>query len=226
MFVPLMLSLLLPAAVPAPTLVNPSAADPPAPIKVWLSDDVFTRGDRARLHVQTAQDGYLVVLRADADGHIRVLFPDDPGDSNFVRGGRKLEIRGRGGREAFTVDERAGSGGGGGGTVLAARSSTPLKFDEFTRGGHWDYHSLSTQAADSDAEGALLDIAQRMAGDHFDYDVVSYTVSNQPRYRRYAGWYNPWVDPFYYPCFGCGPRFGLRVGFVFGRPYRYRRFRW
>lgn len=220
MFLSLTLSLLLPAAVPAATFANPSAADPPPPIKVWLSDDVFMRGDRARLHVQTAQDGYLVVLRADADGHIRVLFPVDPGDSNFMRGGHKLEIRGRGDRDAFTVDERAGSG-----TVLAARSSTPLKFDEFTRGGHWDYHTLSAQAADSDAEGALLEIAQRMSGDHFDYDVVSYTVSNQPRYRRYAGWYNPWVDPFYYPCFGCGPGFGLRVGFVFGRPYRYRLFR-
>ncbi len=215
MFLPLTLSLLLPAAMPSSSLANPSASDPPPPIKVWLDDDVLMRGDRARLHVKTVQDGYLVVLRADAEGHIRVLFPVDPGDSNFVRGGKKLEIRGRGGREAFTVDEREGSG-----TVLAARSATPLKFDEFTRGGHWDYHALSSQAADSDAEGALLDIAQRMAGDHFDYDVVRYTVSNQPRFRRYAGWYNPWYDPFYYP------RFGLRVGFIFGRPYRYRRFGW
>jgi len=172
MFLPLLLSLVLPpsppTAVPTSSLTTTSS-DPL--IKVWLSDDVFMRGDRARLHVQTAQDGYLVVLRADADGHIRVLFPVDPGDSNFVRGGRKLEIRGRGGREAFTVDEREGSG-----TVLAARSTTPLKFDEFARGGHWDYRTLSTQAADSDAERALVDIAQRMAGDHCDYDEVSYTV--------------------------------------------------
>src|SRR3989442_9114778 len=110
MFLPLTLSLLLPAAVPSPSLANLSASDPP--IKVWLSDDVLMRGDRARLHVKTVQDGYLVVLRADADGHIRVLFPVDPGDSSFVRGGKKLEIRGRGGREAFTVDEPQGSGGG------------------------------------------------------------------------------------------------------------------
>src|SRR2546425_7312371 len=27
-----------------------------------------------------AEDGYLVVLRADADGRVRVLFPLDPGD--------------------------------------------------------------------------------------------------------------------------------------------------
>src|SRR3989449_4745117 len=207
MFVPLMLSLLFPppapSAVPSPSLTNPSSSDPP--IKIWLSDDVLMRGDRARIHVKTTQDGYLVVLRADADGHIRVLFPVDPGASNVVRGGRKLEIRGRGGREAFTVDEREGSG-----TVLAARSTTPLKFDEFARGGHWDYRTLSTQAADGDAERALLDIVQRMAGDHFDYDEVSYTVSNQPRYRRYAGWHGPWYDPFYYP------RFRLPVGFIFG----------
>src|SRR2546428_11617355 len=126
MFLPLTLSLLLPAAVPSSSLANPSASDPP--IKVWLSDDVLMRGDRARLHVKTVQDGYLVVLRADADGHIRVLFPVDPGDSNFVRGGKKLEIRGRGGREAFTVDEREGSG-----TVLAGRSTTSLKLDAVAR---------------------------------------------------------------------------------------------
>src|SRR3989475_3935890 len=188
MFVPLMLSLLLPpltpSAVPSPSLANPSAADPP--IKVWLSNDVLMRGDRARMHVKATQDGYLLVLRADADGHIRVLFPVDPGDSNFVRGGRKLEIRGRGGREAFTVDEREGSG-----TVLAARSTTPLKFDEFARGGHWDYRTLSPQAADRDAAPALPGIGQRMAGQPFRYDQESYTVSNPPRYPRYAGRDNP-----------------------------------
>src|SRR2546426_1006960 len=128
MFVPLMLSLLLPpptpSAVPSPSLANPSAADPP--IKVWLSNDVLMRGDRARMHVKATQDGYLVVLRADAAAHIRVLF---------------------------------------------------------------------------DSEGGVTG------------------VPTHPRSRRYAGWYNPWYDPFY------SPGFGLRVGFIFGRPYRYRLFR-
>ncbi len=221
MFVALALSLLLPAGAPGVAgAVVPAARPDDPPIKLWLSDDLFERGDRARVRVETADDGYLVVLRADADGRVRVLFPLDPGDDNFVRGGRKYELRGRGDRAAFAVDEREGSG-----TVLAARSVTPFRFDEFVRGDHWDYRVLSAQQVGDDAEAGLLDIVQRMAGDHYDYDVVTYTVSRREHYRGYAGWY----DPFYSPCFGCGsgsygPRFRFGVSIVFGHPYRYRPF--
>jgi len=87
------------------------------PVTVRLNHDQFDPGDRARVYVQSAQDGYLVVLHADAAGRIRVLFPLDPTDDDFVRGGRKFEIRGRGDRDAFQVEGTDGSG-----TVLAAVS--------------------------------------------------------------------------------------------------------
>ena len=86
MFVPLMLSLLLPpptpSAVPSPRLANPSAADPP--IKVWLSNDVLMRGDRARMHVKATQDGYLVVLRADGERSLLILSGAIPGPRNSI----------------------------------------------------------------------------------------------------------------------------------------------
>src|SRR6266571_719417 len=111
--------------------VKPS--DPP--IRITLnSDGYYERGDRAKVRLRVADDGYVVVLRADADGRVRVLYPLDPGDDAFVRGGETIELRGRGDREAFYVDEREGSG-----VVLAARSATPFKFDAFARGDHWDY---------------------------------------------------------------------------------------
>src|SRR5256885_7672045 len=107
------------------------------PIKISLNqDNYFQRGDRARVKVRTAEDGYVVVLRSDAQGRVRVLFPLDPTDDDFVRGGRTLEVRGRGDREAFYVDDADGAG-----LVLAARSAAPFKFDEFVRGDHWDYRS-------------------------------------------------------------------------------------
>ncbi len=226
MLVALTLSLLLPATTPATVGAAARSDDPP--IRIKLSDDAFARGDRARVRVKTAQDGYLVVLRADADGRVRVLFPLDPGDNSAVRGGREIEVRGRGDREAFTVDEREGSG-----TVLAARSVVPFRFDEFVRGGHWDYRALSapragddsTQRVGGDAEAALLDIVERMAGDnHYDYDVVRYAVSARAPVRRYAGWYGPWYDPFYYPVYG--PGFGFRTTIVFGRSRFGRHRRW
>src|SRR5690349_24692620 len=100
-----MLSLLgtAPASAGAPA-VAATSDDPP--IKVWLNHDDFQRGDKARVNVKTGEDGYVVVLRADADGRVRVLFPLDPSDDDFVRGGETIEVRGRGDREAFYVDDR------------------------------------------------------------------------------------------------------------------------
>src|SRR3954464_11208228 len=81
------------------------------PIQIWISDNRrFLPGDRAKVQVRTREDGYLLVLHADPDGHLRVLFPIDPNDDTFVRGGRKYEIRGRGGRESFTTDDVKGRG--------------------------------------------------------------------------------------------------------------------
>src|SRR5881397_2420007 len=81
MFAPLLFALLL----------TPHPDDPP--VRAWLKGgDDFVRGDHARVQLQIAEDGYLVVLRADADGRVRVLFPLDPGDDDFVRGGRTFEL--------------------------------------------------------------------------------------------------------------------------------------
>ncbi|MBI1968121.1 MAG: DUF4384 domain-containing protein [Gemmatimonadetes bacterium] len=216
MLAPLLLALVL--HVPAPD--NP-------PVRVSLKGgDAFLRGDRARVQVRVQEDGYVVVLRADADGRVRVLFPLDPGDDAFVRGGKTFEIRGRGGREAFFVDEREGTG-----LVLAGRSTDPFRFDEFVRGDHWDYRVLGAARVRDDPEAGLLDIVRRMAGgNRFDYDMAPYTVESPGAYRSHVAFYpfsyHRYYDPFWGACFGCygwyRPRSYFSIGFVFGSPYRYR----
>lgn len=240
----MMLALLLSfAGAAAP---NPRAAvrsdDPP--VKIWLNHDTYRRGDKARVNVRLSDDGYVVVLRADTDGRVRVLFPLDPSDDAFVRGGETIEVRGRGDREAFYVDDRDGSG-----VVLAARSVAPFKFDEFVRGDHWDYRVLTARDAGDDKEAALVDIVQRMAGDgHFDYDAVTYGVGSERAYYdsyypSYSmvhfgyGWGSPYgygyystcYDPFFYdpflcydPLFYAPYRYGFTYGFGFGYPYYFR----
>src|ERR1700756_2768113 len=94
-----------------------------SPVTVQLNHDQFTVGDHARVYVQSEQDGYLVVLHADADGRIRVLFPLDPTDDDFIRGGRRFEVRSRGDRDAFQIESGDGSG-----TVLAAVAKDPFNF--------------------------------------------------------------------------------------------------
>src|SRR3989441_12829493 len=99
----MMLALAVSLVLPAPSAAV--ASDAP-PIHVWLNqDNYFVRGDRAKVYVRAAADGYLVVLRADADGRLRALFPIDPSDDTFIRAHKKLEVRSRGDREAFARSE-------------------------------------------------------------------------------------------------------------------------
>src|SRR6266513_3199095 len=127
-----LLRAILPALAP-----DVPQADGPDPITVKLNHEQFSRGDKARVYVQAAQDGHLVVLHADPQGRIRVLFPADPTADDFVRGGRRVEVRGRGDRDAFLIDTDDGSG-----TVLAAVSPDPFTYASFVRNDHWDFRAL------------------------------------------------------------------------------------
>ncbi len=213
MLLPLLLLHSLGAAA-APATVRTVAADPP--VRVWFnSDGNYELGDRAKVYAQAAKDGNLVVLRADANGHVRVLFPVDPGGDQRVRAGKKVELKGRGGREAFVADDTTGHG-----TVLAAVSQTPFRFDQFQNDGHWDFDALDSVSVRADPEAGLMDLVQQMqgTGEHFDYDVATYTVSPPPRYIGWVhpygggGWWDPWYDGYWY-----GPRLG--VGLRFGGPF-------
>src|SRR5438034_7004578 len=55
----------------APATTRSAAPDPP--VRVWFnSDGNYQYGDRAKVYAKAAEDGNLVVLRADASGQVRV----------------------------------------------------------------------------------------------------------------------------------------------------------
>jgi hypothetical protein len=217
-----MLALLaLSLALPVSTTEVPNRVEPA--IQVRLSDDFYFRGERAKVRFKAERDGYLVVLRLDGEGRIRPLYPVDPSDSSFVRGGKDFEIRGRGDRDAFTVDERDGTG-----YVIAAISEAPFDLSQFTRGSHWDLRALSEATTGDDPEMTLLDVIDSLAAGHFEYDLASYTVGGNRRDHVYRTrpwfgrplYYDPWYhgyDPFYGP----GHRFSF--GFSFGGYRGHRR---
>ena len=182
MFTALLLPLLL-AGTPPGAAAQAAGGDDPA-IQIWISNDRrFLPGEQAKVQVRTREDGYLLVLHADPDGHLRVLFPIDPKDDNFVRGGRKYEIRGRGGRESFTADDRTGRG-----TVYAAVAHDPFSFDQFVLSDHWDYRTLAPQRLSADPEPELNDLVRRMVVDgSFDYDVLTYDVIERVVYADSYG---------------------------------------
>ncbi len=222
MFSALLLPLAL-AGAPAGPVVAPND-DPP--IQIWINNDRrFYPGDRAKVQVRTEEDGYLIVLHSDPDGHLRVLFPLDPRDDNFVRGGRKYEIRGRGGRESFDVDVSSGRG-----MVYAAVSRDPFRFDDYVLSDHWDYRKLAPQRLPKEPESELTDLVRQLAQGSFDYDVLTYDIGERPRYASssytyYDNYYDPfyynsWYDPWCYGYYGCG-RYGssFRVSLFFGSRY-------
>jgi uncharacterized protein DUF4384 len=208
--------LFLLSASPGVTLAATPGTTANPPVRAWFnSDGAYERGDRAKVYARAAQDGYLVALQADPHGHVRVLFPIDPDGSQQVRAGKKTELKGRGGHEAFVVDDTSGRG-----TVLTAFSKTPFRFDSFDKNGHWDYDRLSGQPIADNPEAGLMDIVQQMqtSGEHFDYDVATYVVSTPPYVRLYP---RPWPGWWGY---AYGPRAGL--GFLYGPRHYYRPWGW
>ena len=217
MFATLALSLLSAAAPPV------AKADDPA-IRLKLSEENYSRGDRAKVKVRSDEDGYLLVVRVDGDGRVRMLYPQRPDDEGRITGGKDFEVRSRGDREAFVVDENSGSG-----AVLAAWSDQPFRFDQFDRNGHWDYRALSDEKITGDRESALLDLVDKMTDGKYQYDVAQYTV-DEPGYTSHysVGYYSPWWDGYYGTCWGCGfgPRWRIGVGFGFGGGHVWRGRRW
>ena len=213
-------ALLLPFFLAADSgAAQPSAAahvDPP--IQVWLNNEGrFFPGDHATVEVRTEDDGYLLMLQVDPEGYLRVLFPVDPDKDNFARGGKRYEVKGRGGREAFETDAK------GRGTVYAAVSRQPFRFEGFVTGGHWDYGALTPSRLANDPEQELNDLIRRMAQGDFDYDLLNYDVVEHTTYADYSSHYHgsAYHDAWCYTFCGAayyGSPFGVSI--VLGWPYR------
>ena len=206
-------------------------------VELWTNhgNAVYTRGQKARVYVRADRDAYITIFRVDTDGRVRVLFPHDPWEDNFARGGREYEIQGPGGRDAFHVQDYPGVG-----YVFAVASADPFSFDPILTAGHWDYRVIADGRVRGDPYVALTDIAvQILPPDYadWDYDIVPYYVERHYDYPRflcydchsYASrvYWNPYYysctsfriviydDPWYYPY-----RYYRGTRVVFVRPYR------
>jgi len=206
-------------------------------VSVWTDrgDDPYQTGRSARVYVRADGDAYVTILRVDTDGQIRVLFPRDPWEDNFVRGGREFEVQDTRDNDAFYIDDYPGVG-----YIFAVASPDPFDYDAITSGDRWDYRVVSDGRVRGDPYVALTDLAQRIVPENdtdWDYDLVPYYVERHydyPRflcydchsYASYSAW-DPYAyscvrfrivvfdDPYYYPYRYYG---GTRV--VFTRPYR------
>ncbi len=196
-----------------------ASADPR--ITVWTNHDQspYNRGNRVRVYVRPESDGYITVVRIDTDGRVRVLFPREPWEDNFARGGRTFEVLDRGDR-AFVVDDYPGVG-----YVFAIASPDPFDFDSYVLGDHWDYRTIADGRVRGDPYVTATDFAARIAArGTYDYDIIPYYVEQHYDYPRFVCYdchtyvsYRYW-DPYRYHC----SRFRLVIyDNSYYYPYRY-----
>ncbi len=197
---------------------------------------VYNRGDRVRLYFRLDQDAFVTIFRVDTDGRVRVLFPREPFEDNFARGGREFEVDGQQLRnEAFTIDDYPGVG-----YLFAVASADPFVYDGIESGDHWDYRVIADGRVRGDPYVAMTDLAEKIVPEGYvdwDYDVVSYNVERHYDYPRFLcydchsyvsySYWDPYYtscvqfrmyvydDPWYYPY-----RYYGGTNVVFVRPYR------
>ena len=208
-FLALSLALLVP--VPARALSDP-------PIRLRLSDHTLMSGQGEKIHVRTAENGYLLVLRTDTQGNVRMVFPVNPSDDDAVQAGRDVEIRGRGDRDAFSAFEEPGTG-----TVLAAFADHPFNFSNFETNGHWTRAGLVADSSLSDPESAMLHVVDGMSTTPYTYDLAGYAVQDHTYRPVYGGWYDHWWDSSYGPWYSpwYGGAYGIWPGYPYPYPYVY-----
>jgi len=158
--------------VAAPSGAQHPVADPSIPVRLVLSQVRYAPGAHGRVYVRVGTGGYLMVLHAQPDGHVQIVFPLDPGDNPYVYPDSEIEIRARGNRDAFTVDDSSGTG-----TWYAAISRKPFHFDPISVSTHWDYRDIPHVLAVRDAEDDLTALIQRVATAPFEYDIVQYRIT-------------------------------------------------
>ena len=206
-------------------------------VEIWTDrgDDPYASSQGVRVHFRTEQDAYVTILRIDTDGRVRVLFPREPWQDNFARGGRDYEVPGRDSRDAFYIDDSPGVG-----YIFAVVAGDAFVYDALESHDHWDYRAIADGRIHGDPYVAVTDLAERIVppayGD-WDYDLAPYYVQRHYDYPRFLCYdchspvnYSSWSpydyscvrfrivvydDPYYYPYRTYG---ATRV--VFTRPLR------
>jgi hypothetical protein len=217
----------------------PAGDAAPPGIRLWTSHgEVYRRGEHVRVFFRTEQDAHVTIFRVDTDGRVRVLFPREPWEENYVRGGYTYDVPNYGQHDAFVVDDDPGVG-----YVFGVASAEAFAYDPLTSSNHWDLQLVSDGGRiHGDPYQSLEELVQRIIPPGYtDYDthLLPYDVERHYDYPRfvcydchsYVGWaawdpYAAWCprytlfvyrDPFYfYPSYWYPTRYygGTRVVYV------------
>ncbi len=172
----------IPSLLGVPAAKLTVAADSPVSVRLLLDHERYAPGSTGQVRVTIGRNGYLLVLYSDPTGHVRVAFPLDPSNPSSVTKDTTIEIRARGDRDAFIVDDSSGVG-----TWYAAISSEPFQFDSIQVSHHWDYRAIPRVRDPASAERELTEFVERIQSSRFEYDIVSYSIGTDSIASSSAG---------------------------------------
>lgn len=182
------------------SVVAQSIADREGP-RVSVRADMTTMSGsrRVRAHFHVDDDAYVVIGHIGPDGVLRIVFPTDPHDDGFVKGGRSYQTP-----EFFAgfTDEYAyrirtsslfrqtsaehDSYDGGLGYVFVIASWRPMHVDQFSTEGRWDTFELADIDYLRDPRPAVHELASLLVGDNPEAYTVKF-ASYMNTLATYAG---------------------------------------
>ena len=139
--------------------------------------------------IRVSEDAYVVVVASDFDGRYRVVFPESPEESGFVRAGAPHKLSkffaGFGsaglaqvGRSAFSIHPVGTQGTRG--ALVAIASARPLQLSRITEGGvYWSETELERVLRYLSAPTAAYALGRELSlvGQEFDVDYSGFVQS-------------------------------------------------
>jgi len=169
---------------------------PRVSIRAEISSFADSRRIRGVFHLD--DDAYVVVGHIDADGVLRIAFPNEPTDDGFVRGnhsyqtseffaGFNSEYRFRARNSVFgTAALSPNAYDGRLGYVFVIASWRPMHFDRFQTENAWDSFELADENYMRDPRPAIHELATLLAGDNTEAYTVKFARYSDTQFL-YAG---------------------------------------
>jgi len=157
---------------------------------------------RVRANFQAEDDAYVLVGHIDADGVLRITFPEQPGDDGFVKGNHSYQTpeffagfadqynyRLRSGLLYRSAAAESDSYDRGVGYVFIIATWRPMRFDRFATDGDWDSFEIADQDYLRDPRPAVYELASLLSGDNREAYTVQFAryYNTQSLYGGYNG---------------------------------------
>src|SRR5262249_48313860 len=169
-------------------------------IRAEFSNASGSRRVRGMFNLQ--DDAYVLLGHIDADGVLRIVFPTEPGDEGFVKGGRSYQTNefyaGFVGQYQYRAQTMRGAAlsrsydsyDGGFGYLFVIASWRPMRFEQFQTDGQWDSFEMTDEEYLNDPRPAIYELASLLVGTNRE----AYTV----KFARYSNSRSLYGNDTYY----------------------------